>query len=254
MKMKSNMSTAYIADIHCHILPGIDDGSRDMEETIRMLQTASAEGITHIIATPHYKAGRGCAESETIKKLLDKTRQEAAKHNLDIQLYSGNEVFYASELGDRFQSGRICTLNDSKYVLVEFSPMDSFNYIRNGLDEIIGMGYKPVLAHIERYECIVKHPEYAEDLRALGVGIQVNASSITGEVGRTIKKFVHRLLEDGLVDYVGTDAHSADSRRKPAINKCVSVLYKKYDSDYVTDILYRNAETNILKANIGMET
>ncbi len=243
----------YIADVHSHILPGIDDGSESMDETLRMLKTASDEGITHMIATPHYKVGRGSADSETVKQLVNKVQDKLKEAGLNIKIYPGNEVFYNSELAERFRTGRISTLNDTRYVLVEFSPMDTYRYIRNGLDDIIGMGYKPIIAHVERYESMVKEPKNVEALSSLGVGIQVNASSITGEVGRTVKKFVHGLLEDGLVDYIGTDAHSATDKRKPLINKCASVLYKKYDSDYVTDILYRNAEKNILKANTGME-
>ncbi len=253
IKMRSKVTTAaaavYIADIHSHILPGIDDGSKSMEETISMLRIASAEGITHMIATPHYKMGWGSANQETIKRLLAEVMKEAKHNGLDINLYPGNEVYYNSELADRFQNGRICTINDSRYVLVEFSPMDQFTYVRNGLDDIIGMGYKPILAHVERYECLVKHPDNVRSLKAFGVGIQVNASSVIGEVGRGIKKFVHKILEEELVDYIGTDAHSANGNRKPAIKSCVSLLYKKYDSEYVADILYRNAENNFLKTN-----
>lgn len=252
MKLKVDV-TPYIADIHSHILPGIDDGSESMEETISMLKIAAAEGITHMIATPHYKVGRGCADSETVKQLADMVRHKLAEAGLNIKIYPGHEVFYSSELAERFKCGRISSLNDTKYVLVEFSPMDTYRYIRNGLDDIIGMGYKPVIAHVERYECMLKKPENVEGIKALGVGIQINASSITGEVGRAVKKFVHGLLEDGLVDYIGTDTHSAADKRKPLIHKCVSVLYKKYDSEYVADILYRNAEKNIIKANTGME-
>ncbi len=252
MKSKVEMPT-YIADIHTHVLPAIDDGSKSMEETLAMLKIAAEEGITHMIATPHYKVGRGSADRETVRKLVDQVQAKLEEAGLNIRLYPGHEVFYNSELADRFNNGRISTLNDTKYVLVEFSPMDTYRYIRNGLDEVIGMGYKPIIAHVERYECMLKNPENVEGLRALGVGIQVNASSITGEVGWKVKKFVHGLLEDGLVDYVGTDAHSASDKRKPFIHKCVSALYKKYDSAYVDNVLYNNAEQNIFKVNTGME-
>ena len=242
--------TTYIADIHSHILPEIDDGSRSMQETMSMLQMASEEGITHMVATPHYKMGRGSADGGTIKRLLADVKKEAEDRGIDIKLFSGNEVYYNSELADRFRNGRICTINDSQYVLVEFSPIDQFSYIRNGLDDIIGMGYRPILAHVERYECLVKQPDNVRYLKALGVGIQVNASSVTGESGLGIKRFVHRLLKEELVDYIGTDAHGADVRR-PSVKKCIFMLYKKYDGDYVSDILYRNAEAKFLKNETG---
>jgi len=101
-----------------------------------------------------------------------------------------------------------------------------------------------VIAHIERYECFLEHPEYASELYDMGVEIQVNAASISGELGKEVKKFVMKLLDDGLVSYVGTDAHSAD-RRAPKLAGALKVLYKKFDAEYVDDIVYNNSYTLI---------
>lgn len=237
--------SAPIADIHCHILPGIDDGSGSMEETMEMLETATKEGITHIVCTPHYKAGRRNANAEAIKRLLATVVNEARERGIFIALYPGNEVLYFSEMEECIDSGKISTINRSGFLLVEFSPGDSFQYIRNALCDVMDMGYNPVIAHIERYECMVKHEEYATEIHELGVRIQVNASSITGETGWKLRRYTGRLLKKGIVDYVATDAHGS-KKRAPYIRKCRDLLYKKYDKSYVDALLYENARRDFL--------
>lgn len=235
-----------IADIHCHILPGLDDGSSDMEETLKMLRIAQEQGVTHIIATPHYKAERHNASVQTIQKRLDEVRKAAAKEQLSIRLYLGNEILFFGDMEEMLDRGRIMTMNDTRYVLVEFMPGDEYTYIRNGLDSVIGMGYSPILAHIERYACVMQQITYAEELHDMGVEIQINAVSVTGRTGRKSRDFVRDILKRRLVDYVATDSH--DSRnRTPAIQDCANYICKKYDAAYAEAILYRNAWDRLLK-------
>ena len=125
-------------------------------------------------------------------------------------------------------------------------PSDPYQYIRNSLDEIMSEGYQPVIAHVERYGCMVDDIENVRRLSRMGVEIQVNASSITGDTGKEIKKFVHKLLKEQLVDYVGTDAHRCDGSRTPMMKECSRMLYKKYDEGYVDSILYGNAFDRLL--------
>lgn len=231
-------------DMHCHILPGIDDGSKDMEETMAMLRQATDEGITEFIVTPHYKHGRRNAGPKTIHRLIEEVQEEAKKRALPpIVLYPGQEVFYFADLAEKLEEEdpNILTMNDTECVLVEFMPGERYSTIRNAIDDIRGSGYIPILAHAERCECLVKDWKLIEDLRQLGCEIQINAPSITGALGGTVKKFTHKLLSEQLVDYIGTDAHDA-KRRTPSIQKCMDRLYKKYDREYVDAILYENAK------------
>ena len=209
----------YIVDVHCHIMPGIDDGSRDITETLEMLKIAQSEGITHMLATPQ---------------------------GTDIKLYQGNEILFHDEMCEELDNGRISRINGTDYVLVEFMPSDPYQYIRNSLDEIMSEGYQPVIAHVERYGCMVDDIENVRRLSRMGVEIQVNASSITGDTGKEIKKFVHKLLKEQLVDYVGTDAHRCEGSRTPMMKECSRMLYKKYDEGYVDSILYGNAFDRLL--------
>lgn len=239
MRRKSTGSER-IVDIHCHVLPALDDGSKSMKETLEMLQIAADAGITDIIATPHFKAGRHNASPATIWKRIQEVHREAQQRGIYVNLYPGNEVFYFSDLEEAMWEDRICTMNHSQYVLVEFSPADTYRSIRNALDNVMGMDLLPIVAHVERYGCMLEDWTNVESIRSMGAEIQVNASSITGQVGHKIKKFTGLLLDRQLVDYVGTDAHGSRSRTSD-IRKCLKQLYKKYEVSYIDKILCGNA-------------
>ena len=232
-------------DIHTHILPYLDDGSENMETTLEMLRIAQREGITHMIATPHYRAGYYRADSERLYESLFQVQQLAEANGILIELYAGNEIYYRKELDDKLYEGNLCTLNGTEYVLVEFPTAENFVYIRNAMDELFCMGYTPIIAHVERYQCLTKNVDNVRELKDMGCGIQVNAASVTGENGFKSKRFVHKLLKKQLVDYIGTDAHNT-SGRKPAMKKCAKLLYKKYNHDYTDAVLFENAWKNLL--------
>ena len=234
---KKKKAADYIVDVHCHILPGIDDGSRDMSETLKMLEIAHDEGITHMIATPHFKGGHHNASPEKVSALINEVQEAADGCKLGIKLYQGNEILYHDELCEGVDNGRISRMNDTDYVLVEFMPSDPYQYIRNSLDEI---------AHVERYGCMLDDVENVREIKNMGVEIQVNASSILGDIGRDVKKFLHKLLSEQIIDYVGTDAHRCEGSRTPKIRECAGMLYKKYEEQYVDDILYGNAMDRLL--------
>lgn len=227
-------------DIHSHVLPCMDDGAVDMEMAVEMLRMAQAEGISDIIVTPHYTSGRFRADSRQLKEQLNKLRERSLEAGLTVNLYPGTEVYYRGGLEGKFESGELCTMNGTEYVLVEFSPMESYMHIRAAMDDLFCMGLHPILAHVERYQCLCKRPEYLRELKNMGCDFQVNAESIIGEAGFMIKRRVHRFLKDGLVDYIGTDAHNTTDR-KPGIKKCAELLYRKYGKSYADAVLFLNA-------------
>ena len=227
-------------DIHCHILPGIDDGAGSMEESMSMLETAAEEGISDMIVTPHYKKGRHNAGVHTILERMRSLQEAADEKDIPVTLHPGNEVYCFEGMEEVLDAGTILTLNGTDRVLVEFSPTDSFVYIRNAVDSLRGMDYIPVIAHTERYKCFLEYWEYVEDLKRMDAEIQVNASGIMGGQGGQVKRFIHRLLKEQLVDYAATDAHDCQ-RRAPNIKKCAAYLYRKYGSDYAEKITYSNA-------------
>ncbi len=235
-----------IVDIHCHILPGVDDGSKSLEQSKAMLDIAWEQGIRTIIATPHHMPEAKNASPETIAQKAALLQEYADEQHYDMEILTGNEIYYYGEASELLDAGKICTLAESTYILVEFSPMDDARYIRNSLSELQNMGYDPIIAHVERYMSLHKGSfEKIQELRDMGILIQVNAASVTGGFGKPTKVLVEKLLKKKLVDFIGTDAHS-DGGRAPKILECAQLLQKKCDADYVEKLLYRNAEKYLL--------
>lgn len=233
-------------DMHCHILPGVDDGAKDEEEMRKMLKLAYREGIRCIIATPHYHPGRGKESPEVLRKQAARLR--AAAHELDehFRIYLGTEIYFTHEVLEKLKEKRILTMNGRNYVLVEFSPSDMFSYIRQSLQQLQLSGYSVILAHAERYQCIIDEPELACQLSDMGVYLQVNAGSICGDHGQKIKKLVRGFLDRKIIFCVGTDAHSAN-HRAPKMEKAAQYVAKKYGEDYARRIFFSNAKEMLKK-------
>ncbi|MBR6478339.1 MAG: protein-tyrosine-phosphatase [Lachnospiraceae bacterium] len=232
-------------DIHCHVLPGVDDGSQSMDESLEMLRIAQENGISDMIVTPQYKQGRVGTPREAIGRMIEEVGKYAQLSGINVKLHPGTEIYYNSSLEEKFESGWLATMNDTEYVLVEFSPMETYSYIRNAMDDVFSLGYKPILAHVERYQCMLAKLDNVKDLHDLGVLIQVNADSVAGTFGFKIKHFIKKLLKEQLVDFIGTDAHD-EKRRKPELAKCAEVLRKTCDASYADAILFENAAQVLL--------
>lgn len=228
-------------DVHCHVLPGADDGARDMEQALRMLKQAEENGIEAMIATPHQKEGRRSLTPQAVLEAVEDLQQRARRLGLRICLYPGNELYYRKGLASLLENGQVRTLADSSYALLEFSPEEDFSYLRNGLYEVLSAGYYPILAHAERYRCLLKKEERIRELIQLGVYIQVNAGSVLGELGPSIKGYLHQLLRKRMVHFVATDAHDTE-KRGIRIVECRKRLEKKYGTGYAEELLYDNGK------------
>lgn len=226
-----------MVDIHSHILPELDDGSKSMEESLAMLRIAYEEGIRTMIATPHNMPGKGCPDREKVTARLDKLRKAAAQADIPMELLLGTEYFYRSDILEEFEQGNVISMNGTRYVLIEFDPGVSRVYAKNAVREIMALDYRPVIAHVERYAGLMeKGAETVRELRAMGALIQVNAGSVIGNLGFKVKQQVKHLLRDEQVDLIGTDAHSA-RHRAPRMKECEKYLRKKYEEDYCDRLL-----------------
>lgn len=232
-------------DIHSHILPGMDDGSRSAVQSLSMLRIACEQGIDLMIATPHNMPGKGCPAVESVRESAARLAEQAAQEGLPVEIICGTEYYYREEVLELLEAGQGITLGDSDCVLVEFEPMVDRIYFRNALRDILGTGYRPVVAHVERYGKVLEDISLLHDLKKMGILLQVNSLSVTGENGRPTRRTVRKLLKDALVDFVATDAHS-DGRRAPYLAKCAEVLYKKCGREYADALLSGNAERLIL--------
>lgn len=167
-------------DMHCHILPGVDDGSRDMDTTRKMLARAYEQGIRNMVATPHFMMGEDNTPVPELVKIFLKVRQEANAIAPDFNIFLGNELLYDSGLLEQVKKGNALTINGTRYVLIEFLVETEYENICAAVREFTTAGYIPVIAHVERYMKLTKHMGYIGELIDMGALIQVNISSLEG--------------------------------------------------------------------------
>lgn len=219
-----------VVDIHSHILPGIDDGAKNMQETIKMIDIAVEQGIKAMIATPHYHVGMDPEILAEYQRVYEEVLQYIASKKIPLRLYQGNEIYYSESIPEHLQEGQIRTMNGTRYILVEFSPETEYSSVERAMSMLLYAGYWPVLAHTERYMALHEISRIEELIR-MGVYIQLNTNAITGKEGWRTKYFCHQLLKKHLVHVVGTDAHSPRHRR-PQMKECLALLDKKYGREY----------------------
>lgn len=239
MERKAGEKLQGYMDIHSHLFPGVDDGAQDMEMSLRMFRIAWDNGIRRMILTPHNKPMRRNISRESLGKGLEELRRAIGAEGMDMELYPGSEVFYRSEAAELLERREIPTMADSSYVLVEFGPMDDFDYMRGGIYQLMAAGYKPVLAHAERYKCILSSLKRVEELERMGCYIQVNAGSVMGANGWQARHFTRQLLKERLVHFTATDAHN-DGRRAPYLTNCAKYISRHYGEDYAVRLLQVN--------------
>ncbi len=201
-------------DIHCHILPGIDDGAKDIAESIAILKKAETAGVTDLILTPHYIKGTKYNADNTKKwELLQKLTKVAKKEGLKINLYLGNEIYIDEDLPEMLtdedgeKKYELATLNSKKYVLIELPVQHEDLTAPNTLFELIRSGLVPVIAHPERYEYIQRNLKYAEELVRIGCVLQGDYLALTGKYGKAPKKALKRLLKKDLIFCLASDTH-----------------------------------------------
>lgn len=227
-----------IFDIHCHILPSVDDGAKTAGSTKRMLKIASAEGIDAIVATPHFTCGMDAQQMQEIKELYVTVRNWWKKNEPNKELYLGSELMYSEGLVDALEQGIAMTMNDTRYVLIEFPVYVEFTYVQRAIQRLQYAGYIPIIAHVERYKYLQDRKKIQElvDMKAY---IQVNVSSIIGSHGLMTQRRITGFIKSGLVHFIATDAHGSKART-PEIKQCVQYLEKKIGAAKVHQILEEN--------------
>lgn len=227
-------------DIHCHILHSVDDGPQKETEMKKMLKMAWDDGIRKIIATPHYHPYVGRTDIEIIHKNFSIMKDAAHEIDENFEVYLGAEIFFKHDISELLEKRKVATINNSRYILIEFKPTESFRYMLQNLQMLQMLGYEVVLAHVERYKCLRENIEFAEDLERAGVHIQVNAGSIIGKEGRVSQKYVKTLMRRDLVFAVGTDAHGI-VKRVPQMKKAANYVRKRFGEEYERRIFFDNA-------------
>ncbi len=226
-------------DIHNHILPGLDDGAKNEKVSLDMLRMAAEDGITHLIATPHFHYRRGHAAPEQIRSALTRMQEMADEQEIPVRLYAGNELYYTHDLLEMVKAKEALSLADSDYVLLEFSPETEQRKIQNAVYQFLSEGYYPVIAHMERYQAFNKQPDFVETILKMGAYYQVNAGSITGNAGWALKRFTRRMMKSGMIQFVATDAHDLQNRQ-PQLETALDWIEKKLGESEMKDYMYEN--------------
>ena len=229
----------HFIDMHCHVLPGIDDGADDINISKAMLCRAYDDGIRQVIVTPHNKAHRHSAGKETIEGLTRELQNWLNQEGISITLYTGNEILYRHGIGDLLDRDEVCSLADSFYVLVEFNPGDAYAYIKNGIQEIVMEGKTPIIAHIERYDALAKHDDRIEELLDMGAYMQVNAKTVEGKAGFFAKQRVLGWIKKGFISFVASDGHNLDDRPQ-LLRNSASIVEKKFGPEVAERLYWAN--------------
>ena len=194
-------------DMHSHILPGIDDGSRDIEETYKLLIEAYDVGFTKVISTSHYYLGYYEENENTRKSYIDDINNNLQEMNYNIQICIGSEIFITNEIINLLKEHKASSINGTKYVLFETAFGTEPQNLKNVIYSLMSNNYIPIIAHPERYSYVQKNPNKLLELIDLGVLFQSNFGSIIGQYGKEAKKTVSLLLKNNFIHFLGTDAH-----------------------------------------------
>ncbi|MFD2044551.1 tyrosine-protein phosphatase [Ornithinibacillus salinisoli] len=199
-------------DIHSHILPGIDDGAQTFTDSLAMAQSAVKQGIHTIIATPHHQNGSFTNEKEDIHTLVLELNDELQNESIPLNVLVGQETRINGDMIEELQNGKIATLNNTKYVFVEFPSGQVPRYAKQMLFDIQVAGYTPIIVHPERNQQIIEHPSILYDFVHNGALTQLTAASLIGNFGKNIKKFSHQLVDANLTHFLASDAHNTTTR------------------------------------------
>lgn len=228
-------------DIHAHILPGIDDGARDIYDTLDMAAMAAESGVTAMIATPHCNlpGGYGAYFNEEYMEAYRYAAEAIEQERIPLKLYPGMEVFASPGLSELLAEGRVMTLNESRYLLVEFDFEEDEEYAAAILRQIQRMKAVPVVAHAERYAFVQEHPEIVKEWQKQGILVQVNKGSYQGRFGRRAAGTAWLLTDHYLVTAVASDAHSPQMRT-PYMADVRRELLREYPREYVQALFEDN--------------
>jgi len=200
-------------DLHTHILPGLDDGARSLEESLEMAKIAERDGIEKIVATPHLFRGNFIHEDlSIIEKKRSELSQALRENNIHVEILAGAEVHISHNLIDEIRKNREnLVLNQSSYMFVEFPSSLVFSGAKNLFFELMSEGINPIIAHPERNSVFIHSPSLLYELIQMGGLSQANSGSFSGLYGRRVEEAVLHFLELNLIHFIASDCHNTHS-------------------------------------------
>jgi tyrosine-protein phosphatase YwqE len=216
-------------DIHSHLIPGIDDGSKTMEESIEMIEAFIDLGYTRLITTPHIMSHRFPNTKEILEQGLHELRAELAARKMEITVEVASEYYLDETVMELVEKGEVLTFGKERYMLFEMSYVQPLHHLEDMIFEIKVAGYTPVLAHPERYVYMHDDFEKYRALKAKGVLFQLNVPSLGGYYSKPVQKTAKRLVEAGMIDLIGSDAHKMahlSALKKVRSEKSYAAIFK----------------------------
>ena len=232
-------------DLHSHILPGIDDGAKDLDMSLAMARIAVEDGTTHIACTPHFMSGVYDNTVPVTTNIITELEAAFRDNSINLALIPGGDIHIAPDIADRLANGTLPTLGVSNYFLFE----PPHHVLPPGIVQlckgIMAAKYMPVLTHPERLTWIEKHYDVICQLDELGVVVQLTAASITGKFGTRALYWSERMLDEGRVDIIASDAHNIRSR-PPGLSRARDIIAARFD-DQVAMMMVKDNPQQILQ-------
>lgn len=230
-----------ITDVHAHVLPGVDDGAVNWDMCLEMIDTAVKNRTGRIIATPHYLPWQKSENRpESLRMLcVEAERRARQETGSDIKLDLGQEIYYHVDMIEKLNKGELLTLAGSRYVLVEFAIDIPHRALLQAVSHIRTSGYLPVVAHVERYQCLRKKDHF-DELRQTGARLQMNVSPIQGGAFDKTASWCKKQLLEECIHLIGSDMHNTTSRPPITTDKLEWVV-KKMNQRYLKKLLWKNA-------------
>ncbi len=200
-------------DLHCHIIPGIDDGAADIAVSLAMARASAADGVSVLACTPHILPGLYHNTGPQIRAMLQRLQEVLEQEGIPLRLVPGADVHMVPDLVEGLRSGRILSIADSRYVLVEPPHHTAPPQLEDFFFGLLVAGVVPILTHPERLSWVPQRYEAIQRLVRAGVWMQITSGSLAGAFGRTAQYWAHRMLDEGCVHILATDAHDTKHRR-----------------------------------------
>lgn len=227
-------------DVHCHVLPKIDDGSQSVADSFEIMKEAYNNGFTELITTSHYIAdGNYCASVVEREQLIIAFQNLLDSKDIKLKLYDGAEAYITPELPELYADNVIPTLANSRYVLFELPLTQKPLYAENVINNLERMGYLPVIAHPERYDYVKKDVKEALTWKRMGAYLQCNYGSLVGNYGFHAKNTVMKLLKEDAVSFFGTDTHRVNTNYCN-IDKAIKVLKSTVGTEKTNELTCDN--------------
>lgn len=223
-------------DLHCHLLPGIDDGAPDLEVSLAMARIAADDGITVTACTPHIMPGVYDNTGGDIKRRIEELSGHLAEAGIEMRLVCGADTHISPDLNQGFKDGRIPTLNDTRYFLFEPPHHVAPPRLEYAVFDTMAAGYYPIITHPERLHWIEDHYDTMTKLARSGAWMQLTCGSITGNFGKRPQYWAERMLDEGLVHILATDAHNLRNRM-PVMSKARDLVAERLGEQAAIDMV-----------------